>query len=244
VNKAQRAINSQILVALTGLCLIASGCGHTTTAPKIIDPLGDLLSACGQVLIDGAPGDFTQAAQTKQTAIRDSSGITLDAGCSVGNSLTYSVSWGDGAAAPSQSNSYFSTDHVYAANGSYTVTLTVRDRAGRSALWTGIVRVIDFGGRWANTTFNAVTNRNETRYLDLTQGSNKAITGVYTAPEGSSTSLVGAINGLRGLNIHSTGNALVVYADDSGAEELNSDGTKIRLEIVSGPSVLMLTFAR
>lgn len=203
------------------------------------------LSACGQVLIDGAPGDVAQAPQTKLTAIRDSSGVTVDASCSTGVGLSYAVTWGDGGTAGPQSNAFFGEPHIYRALGSFTVTVVVRDQSGVSASFTGTVPVLDFTGRWVNTVFNPSNGRNETRFLQLTQGANKTISGSYTHPEGNSEPLTGSINGLRGVNLRLVSGTIAFYADDSGSEQLSTDGRTIVVEVAGGSANGMrLTFTR
>jgi hypothetical protein len=217
---------------------------RTSTDAKPVN-INAPLVACGQVLIDGAPGDLAQAAQTMQTAIRDSSGVTVDATCSTGSGLTYSVSWGDGQTTGPQSNPYFGSNHVYGSNGNYTVTLTARDQTGASASWTGLVPVIDFSGRWVNTIFNPSTNRSETRYLELTQSANRTISGTYTHPEGNSESLHGSIRGTRGLLLQLTTGAIQFYTEDSWQEQLSSNGKSIAIEIIGGSADgMVLTFSR
>ncbi len=114
------------------------------SSPGVSLLLWIVLAACGGGSGGDGDGPSPDAAPTAMATVEPASGtapleVTFDASGSSdpdGSIASYEWAFGDGATATG-----VTATHTYTAGGSYTVTLTVTDDAGGTAVWTGTVEV-------------------------------------------------------------------------------------------------------
>ncbi|HEX7793241.1 MAG TPA: PKD domain-containing protein [Vicinamibacterales bacterium] len=120
------------------------------------------------VLVDG---------QREATAIVGVSEVTINVGATFGGDtkLRYQVDYGDGQSSPQTG-----PKHVYASTGTFHVTVTVTDAAGRQASTAQDVSVSAVNGAWFQFGINEVAHRFETRRLSIEQDGTQ-VRGTYSA---------------------------------------------------------------
>lgn len=106
--------------------------------------------------------------------------------------------------------------HEYSSTGTFVAQLTVAGRGG-AATGSAAVTVRSLDGRWSNSSFNASTNRQETRVFQLTQ-SGSGLTGSYVNPGGVSQAVTGSLSSPRTIRIIGNGQTI------ASGTELDRDG--------------------
>jgi PKD repeat protein len=118
------------------------------------------------VLVDGQRG---------ATAIAGVSEITVDATVAGDTKLRYQVDYGDG-----KSSTQASSKHVYASTGTFHVTATTTDAAGRTSSVAQDVFVAVVTGAWFQFGVNDALHRFEARRISIEQNGTQ-VRGTYVA---------------------------------------------------------------
>jgi hypothetical protein len=148
------------------------------------------------VLVDGQRG---------ATAIAGVSEITVDATVAGDTKLRYQVDYGDG-----KSSTQASSKHVYASTGTFHVTATTTDAAGRTSSAAQDVSVAVVTGAWFQFGVNDSIHQFEARRISLQQDGTQ-VRGTYVAygePD-------------RGITGQLTANRHITLTTDDGAVKLD-----------------------
>jgi hypothetical protein len=176
------------------LLVAAAACSEKVTAPS------DTGTSTPPVEIPAAPVArlaVTVDARQSLVAIQSLSDVKLDAGGSSGTGLRYSLDFGDG-----QGVDQPIAQHIYQTGGkTYRLRAIVTDAHGRTDTATTELTVTNVEGRWFHAFFNPNADRYERRTLDIVAQNGRALQGVYTHPEGFTSSFGGELWGERELTL-------------------------------------------
>lgn len=131
-----------------------------------------------------------------QEAIAGVSNVTVDASASTGAGTRVEVAFGDGETATTAV-----ARHVYRNPGSFTVTLTVTDAAGRTTTTTRQLVVASPLGRWLHAGFIEKRGSVEVRTLALTAQDGVAVRGTLTRFRNQAIPVTGTLSSDRTLRL-------------------------------------------
>ena len=131
-----------------------------------------------------------------QEAIAGLSNVTVDASASTGAGLRVEVAFGDGETATTAV-----ARHVYRAPGSFTITVTVTDDAGRKTTTTRQLVVASALGRWVHSGFIDRRGEVEVRTLLLMAQDGLTVRGALTRDGNRTIPVTGTLNADRAIRL-------------------------------------------
>jgi PKD repeat protein len=179
-------------IVLGVLLLASAGCSDSpATQPSPIVP--------GSPQTPGAPtATFTLTVDGagSQEAIAGVSNVTVDASASTGTGIRVDVAFGDGDMATTAV-----ARHVYRAPGSFTITVTVTDDAGRKTTTTRQLVVASALGRWVHSGFIERRKEVEVRTLLLSAQDGLTVRGVLTRDGNRTIPVTGTLTAERTIRL-------------------------------------------
>ena len=171
------------------LTLAVGGCSGTPSAPT---PPAETAPAQTSGAAPVAVVKLTVDSLGSLEAVAAVSEVMFDAGESTGTRLRYRIDFGDGSVGSDRL-----ARHVYAAPGTYHVTVTVTDEGNRTATTTRDVVVGSPLGLWVHSGYFARINRVEVRSLAITAQDGATLRGVLTKDSTGRTPFNGVITADR-----------------------------------------------
>jgi hypothetical protein len=218
-----------------GLALVLlAGCGGSSTQPSPATPSSGTGAPVLKFTLQADDGRSRDAITALSDIVADASGSTAT------SALTYAIDFGDGATATTSS-----AHHTYAAPGTFTVTATVTDAAGRKASASKDMTVKNATGAWYQTGFVAHAGSVEVRRLELTAQDGVTVRGTYQVNNGPVRSVTGTLTKPRHLRLAADGGATLEgdvpsrLGDDLDAIALlahgdSADGLTLQFQPVTG----------
>lgn len=179
-----------ILVPLTVALLGTISCSDarpTQPSPGVEPPSTGTPTAAFTLTVDSL---------ASQEAIADVSNITVDASASTGAGLRVEVAFGDGETAATTV-----ARHVYRTPGSFTVTLTVTDNAGRTTTSTRQLVVASPLGRWVHSGFIDRRGEVQVRTLLLSAQDGLTVRGALTRDGNRTIPVTGTLTAERTIRL-------------------------------------------
>src|SRR5687768_15285577 len=172
-------------------CLLLVSTGCSDTPPTQPTPIAE-------TPIVGPTAAFTLSVDSagSQEALAGVSNITVDASASTGAGVRFEVAFGDGETAATAV-----ARHVYRNPGSFTVTLTVTDSAGRKTTTTRQLVVASPLGRWVHSGFINRRGEVQVRTLLLSAQDGLTVRGVLTRDANRTIPVTGTLSAERTIRL-------------------------------------------
>ena len=177
------------LFILVGLLAII-GCDRSSPPPTAPTP------APSQGAGPTASFKLTVDSLGSQDALMGVSEVTVDADVPTGRGLHYRVDFGDGTTAAEAV-----ARHVYDKAGTYRITVTVTDTAGRTNATSRDLAVASPLGAWLYSGYIARTRTVEVRTLTLTAQEGTTVRGTLTRPGTSDAPVTGRLTPDRRISL-------------------------------------------
>ena len=170
---------------------LSVGCGDSPVQPS--NPSPPPASTENPVVRVSVKADESGA----RDAIVGLSETIVDASASTGTgTLTFAIDFGDGARATTAT-----ARHVYAAPGTFTVTVEARDAQGRTSSSSQQVSVKALSGSWFHAGYNVNVHRVEIRRIEITSHEGQTVRGLYKLSHAPDRPFTGTLKPPRSISL-------------------------------------------